>query len=83
MRTKFSFLFLFFFSLSAGAQQKTQASTAQRVGQRWTTEKAVAWYNQHQWITGANYLPAIAINQLEMWQPETFDTADLRNCDKL
>jgi len=34
---------------------------------------AAAWYAQQPWLVGANYVPASAINQLEMWQPETFD----------
>lgn len=44
-------------------------------GQRWPEAKAKAWYDAHPWLTGANYLPSSAINQLEMWQAETFDTA--------
>lgn len=40
---------------------------------RWSIEKANAWYNQHRWLAGANYIPANAINQLEMWQADTFD----------
>jgi hypothetical protein len=43
-------------------------------GQRWPEAKAKAWYAAHPWLTGANYLPSSAINQLEMWQAETFDT---------
>ena len=39
----------------------------------WSQEKANAWYREFKWITGANYIPATAINQLEMWQAETFD----------
>ena len=42
-------------------------------GQRWSQATAAAWYAQQPWLIGANYLPASAINQLEMWQPETFD----------
>ncbi len=40
---------------------------------RWTEERANNWYAKHKWISGANYIPATAINQLEMWQAETFD----------
>lgn len=40
----------------------------------WSIEKANAWYNAHKWITGADYIPSNAINQLEMWQAETFDS---------
>lgn len=40
---------------------------------RWTTEQANAWYAKQPWLVGSNYLPASAINQLEMWQKDTFD----------
>ena len=39
----------------------------------WSAEKANAWYAQHKWINGANFTPSTAINQLEMWQADTFD----------
>lgn len=41
----------------------------------WSVEKANEWYNQQDWLVGANYITSSAINQLEMWQAETFDTA--------
>jgi len=41
--------------------------------QRWSAEKANAWYQQQPWLVGANYIPATAINELEMWQADTFD----------
>jgi hypothetical protein len=81
MQTKFSLLlFLFFVSFCATAQKKEQSTktvAVTTIGQRWSPEKATAWYNEQQWITGANYLPSTAINQLEMWQAETFDTATI------
>ncbi len=40
---------------------------------RWTEAKASAWYAQQPWLVGSNYVPATAINQLEMWQADTFD----------
>jgi hypothetical protein len=40
---------------------------------RWTEQQAGAWYREQPWLVGANYNPATAINQLEMWQAETFD----------
>jgi hypothetical protein len=40
---------------------------------RWTTEQAKAWGEQHPFETGGNFLPSNAINQLEMWQAATFD----------
>ena len=42
---------------------------------RWCKHKAYEWYENNGWIAGCNYIPATAINQLEMWQPETFDLA--------
>ncbi|MFT4093714.1 MAG: cellulase family glycosylhydrolase [Niabella sp.] len=43
----------------------------------WTEEKANIWYKEQPWYVGANFLPSTAINQLEMWQKETFDTATI------
>jgi hypothetical protein len=40
---------------------------------RWTEEKANAWYAQQPPLVGANFLPSNAINELEMWQADTFD----------
>jgi len=40
---------------------------------RWSPEKANAWAKEHPWAVGSNYLPSTAINQLEMWQADTFD----------
>jgi hypothetical protein len=40
---------------------------------RWPAEKAEAWAQQHGWLVGCNYIPHNAINQLEMWQTESFD----------
>jgi hypothetical protein len=41
--------------------------------QRWSEEEANAWYAQQPWLVGSNYIPADAINQLEMWQADTFN----------
>ena len=40
---------------------------------RWPEQKANTWYAQQPWLVGSNYVPKSAINQLEMWQEETFD----------
>ncbi len=40
---------------------------------RWSEEQANAWYAQQPWLVGANFLPSNAINELEMWQADTFD----------
>jgi hypothetical protein len=41
----------------------------------WPAEKARAWAEKTPWLVGCNYTPAYAINQLEMWQADTFDLA--------
>ncbi|MDI9861271.1 cellulase family glycosylhydrolase [Flectobacillus rhizosphaerae] len=51
-------------------------STAQ-VRKVWTKEQANEWYKKQGWLVGANYLPKSAINQLEMWQADTFDTENI------
>ncbi len=50
---------------------------AQQVAPVWSIEKANNWYNQHKWLTGSDYIPSNAINQLEMWQASTFDAATI------
>ena len=46
--------------------------------ERWTIERANAWYRSQPWLIGCNFIPSSAINQLEMWQAETFDMATIR-----
>jgi hypothetical protein len=74
----FVLLFLLVAATATQAQKtKKAAAVAPVTGTVWSAEKANAWYSQHKWITGANYIPANAINQLEMWQAETFDPATI------
>lgn len=40
---------------------------------RWSAEAAHRWYRDQGWLVGANFIPSNAINQLEMFQPNTFD----------
>ena len=42
---------------------------------RWSAEKAEAWMAANSWLVGCNYIPSNAINQLEMWQSDTFSPA--------
>jgi len=50
-----------------------QFGFSQNNDQHWSKEKAQDWYKEHDWLTGANFIPSTAINQLEMWQKDTFD----------
>ncbi|HTD93800.1 MAG TPA: cellulase family glycosylhydrolase [Chitinophagaceae bacterium] len=70
--------FLLLLTIAAAGWGDLHAQTAkQSPGRQWSAAKANAWYSEHKWITGANYIPASAINQLEMWQAETFDPATI------
>jgi hypothetical protein len=39
----------------------------------WTKEQAKVWQEKQGFRVGANFLPSSAINQLEMWQKESWD----------
>jgi len=45
--------------------------------QRWSEQKANDWYARQPWLVGSNYIPKSAINELEMWQADTFDPAQI------
>jgi Cellulase (glycosyl hydrolase family 5) len=59
---------ILFFALNGSAAAATP---------QWTEAKANAWYAQQPWLVGSNYVPKSAINQLEMWQKETFDPVEI------
>lgn len=40
---------------------------------RWSKQQANDWYAAQRWPVGSNYVPSTAINELEMWQADTFD----------
>ncbi len=41
--------------------------------QKWTAQKANDWYKNQPFLVGSNFNPATAINELEMWQADSFD----------
>ncbi|PWK92426.1 1,4-beta-xylanase [Fulvimonas soli] len=51
------------------------AAPAHDAAARWTPAEARAWYARQAWPLGSNYVPANAVNELEMWQADTFDPA--------
>jgi len=55
-------------------QEKQVAKTSNA---RWGEEKAQQWGNENGWLRGSNFNPSTAINQLETWQAESFDTATI------
>lgn len=66
MPKRFALLFLFLLILCPAV-----------FAQRWTEQQAKDWYARQSWLVGANYGPASAINQLEMWQADSFDPATI------
>jgi len=48
-----------------------------QAAERWTPQQANAWYAKQKWLVGSNYIPADAINQLEMWQDASFNPAQI------
>jgi hypothetical protein len=49
------------------------SSVATSQPSRWSEQKARQWYEAQPWLVGSNYIPATAVNELEMWQADTFD----------
>ena len=66
--------FVFLISCSPRSGQEDAAKTVRDV---WTKEQANEWYKQWGWLRGCDFIPSTAINQLEMWQAETFDTVTI------
>jgi hypothetical protein len=60
-------------SLLALAVLLVSALTSRAQQVRWTEKGAADWYAKQPWLVGSNYIPADAINELEMWQADTFD----------
>src|SRR5699024_5914196 len=62
-------------NLSSSSSAQDSSSLHQIVDQ-WSVQKINNWYKtKGDWLVGCNFTPAYAVNQLEFWQKETFDTA--------
>jgi hypothetical protein len=59
---KSCFFFLLLVAANGVQAQKNKKAVATVLvpGKVWTAEKANAWYSEHKWLTGANYIPATA-----------------------
>jgi len=71
---KYFFIILCVIGLMFSACQTAEIknTTPKHVGQ-WPKSKADKWYAEQLWLVGCNFIPSTAINQLEMWQSDTFD----------
>jgi hypothetical protein len=66
--------------LGCGKKEEQTTSATPEVTkprERWTEQQANEWYKQWGWLRGSDFIPSTAINQLEMWQAESFDTATI------
>ncbi len=61
-----------FFTACQNSPKKTEP-----VSTRWTDAQAQQWAAENGWLRGSNFNPSTAINQLETWQAESFDTATI------
>src|ERR1700722_13985228 len=52
-------------------------SSAADARERWTVAEANNWYKHQVWFVGSNYVPATAVNSIEMWQADSFDAATI------
>lgn len=60
--SRYSLLLILFLFVSAASAQE-----------RWSEQRIKDWYATQGWLVGANFVPANSINELEMWQADTFD----------
>jgi hypothetical protein len=74
IRKRVSILLLCLFCISAvnlsyGQSKRQKVAPAER----WSELRAQNWYKNKPWLVGCDYIPATAINQIEMWSKDTFD----------
>jgi len=62
----------FAFTLSSCFLSLAQAPANPSAG-RWAEQTSIDWYAHQPWLVGSNYIPSNAINELEMWQADSFD----------
>jgi hypothetical protein len=57
----------------AGLTALSVAARADDLPGRWPAGKAREWQQRRPWLVGCNFLPSTAVNDVEMWQAESFD----------
>ena len=68
VKSKFWICSALILSVNAGAHAQSRTAS-----HRWPEKTTNNWYVKQPWLVGSNYVPATAINELEMWQEDTFD----------
>ncbi len=71
--SKAPFLLALCAMLFFGCKPKVQQKSYDKARAIWSVEEATDWYKKWGWLRGSDFIPSTAINQLEMWQAETFD----------
>jgi len=66
-------IYILVFFIFGCENAKTEHSPTPSSRTQWTEAKAAAWYAERGPLIGFNYVPRTAVNQLEMWQAETWD----------
>jgi len=80
MNSKYSvaaIIVILFLTWSFSCKTAKQKEKETPLASVWSTEKAKEWAKKQPWLRGSDFIPSTAINQLEMWQAETFDTATI------
>lgn len=62
MKRSLAFVFVLLAAVSVSFAQKI-----------WTAAQANEWSKNQPWLVGCNFIPSTAVNELEMWQKETWD----------
>ncbi len=62
-------------ALCAGTLPGQTSTNGSGPAARWTADRANQWYARQPWLVGANFIPSDAINELEMFQAQTFNPA--------
>jgi len=60
--------------IPAGQELKRPSGEKATAPNIWSVKQAEAWQKENGWLRGSNFNPSTAINQLETWQAESFDT---------
>ncbi len=70
-----------YFLVVIGLLEFTPCEAKQKVRQMvptcWSEAQAQQWSKENSWLCGSNFNPSTAINQLETWQAESFDTTTI------
>jgi hypothetical protein len=73
----FTLLAIVLVAFVACQPQQKKEEKKEPVSTRWTDEQAQQWSTENGWLRGSNFNPSTAINQLETWQAESFDTTTI------